>query len=259
MNLNALSEQEILNAILKIESENKDLRTQLKAYKEPIAVVGMACQFPGAHNIEEFWCNLINGKSSISEIPKDRWELNKNLKDLLEESEINACKWGGFIDKAYDFNPSFFSILDQEALSIDPQHRLFLQTVYHALEHAGIPLEAISHQNAGVYAAMMSDDYGTCSRNVSGSHLIDMDDLIGNEKSFISGRVSHWLKIKGPSLVFSTACSSSLVAVHYAKTDLQNKSCDIAIVGGVNLMLTPYWHVAESKLTALSCNATRRF
>lgn len=252
MSLNCLSEQEILDAILKLENENHDLKTRLHASQEPIAVVGMACQFPDAPNLEAFWQNLLDGNSAISEIPSDRWAVDQTNQLDLDASEMNACRWGGFIRDVYDFNPKFFGILEQEAYAIDPQHRLFMQSVYHALEHAGISLEALAHQNAGVYASIMSDDYGSYTRHPSGAALIDMDDLIGNEKSFISGRISHWLKIKGPSLVFSTACSSSLVAIHYAKSDLQKRACDIAIVGGINLMLTPYWHIAESKLTALS-------
>ena len=184
-----------------------------------IAIIGMGCRFPGANDPEQFWQLLKNGKDAISK--GDRWDGD----------------WGGFIDDVDKFDPQFFGITPREAQSIDPQQRLFLEVSWSALENAGVADRSLAGSNTGVFVGISSSDYSQLRLRYGA----DIDAYLGtgNAHSIAANRLSYILDLKGPSMAVDTACSSSLAAVHLASQSLKTGECDRAIVGGVNLMLTP--------------------
>ena len=185
-----------------------------------IAIVGMGCRFPGANNPEEFWDLLKNGRDAISK--SDRW------------AEAN---WGGFIDDVDKFDPQFFGITPREAQSIDPQQRLLLEVSWSALENAALANQKLAGSRTGVFIGISSSDYSQL-RHQYGA---DVNAYIGtgNAHSIAANRLSYLFDLKGPSMAVDTACSSSLVALHLASQSLKTGECNLAIAGGVNLMLSP--------------------
>ena len=185
-----------------------------------IAIIGMGCRFPGANDPEQFWQLLKNGEDAISK--GDRWD---------------GEAWGGFIDDVDKFDPQFFGITPREAQSIDPQQRLFLEVSWSALENAGVADRSLAGSNTGVFIGISSSDYSQLRLRYGTQ--VDAYLGTGNAHSIAANRLSYLLDLKGPSMAVDTACSSSLVAVHLASQSLKTGECDRAIVGGVNLMLTP--------------------
>ena len=192
---------------------------QSTIHNTDIAIIGMGCRFPGANDPEQFWQLLKNGKDAISKC--DRWEGD----------------WGGFIDDVDKFDPQFFGITPREAQSIDPQQRLFLEVSWSALENAGVADRSLAGSNTGVFVGISSSDYSQLRLRYGAE--IDAYLGTGNAHSIAANRLSYLLDLKGPSMAVDTACSSSLVAIHLASQSLKTGECDRAIVGGVNLMLTP--------------------
>ncbi|MEL6927552.1 MAG: hybrid fatty acyl-AMP ligase/type I polyketide synthase [Cyanobacteria bacterium J06600_6] len=185
-----------------------------------IAIVGMGCRFPGANNPDEFWDLLKNGRDAISK--SDRW------------ADDN---WGGFIDDVDRFDPQFFGITPREAQSIDPQQRLLLEVSWSALEDAALANKSLAGSSTGVFIGISSSDYSQLRYHYG----TDVDAYIGtgNAHSIAANRLSYLFDLKGPSLAVDTACSSSLVALHLASQSLKTGECNLAIAGGVNLMLSP--------------------
>lgn len=192
-------------------------------FKEEIAIIGLAGQYPKAENIREFWDNLKNGVNCTSEIPKDRWDWQVYFEEKNNLNKGSYSKWGGFLKDIDTFDPLFFRISPLEAEKMDPQERLFLQCAYASIEDAGyLPENLSKDKKVGVFAGVMNSTYNRQSNYWS-----------------ISNRVSYVLDFQGPSLTVDTACSSSLMAIHLAFESLQNGNCDCAIAGGVNLIVTP--------------------
>lgn len=245
----------LLKLINKLEQELEDARNisviQSTQF-ESIAIIGMACRFPGADSIASYWDNLCRGVDSITTIPEDRWNYNEHFHPNEILSGKTNSKWGGFIHSINQFDAHFFNIAPQEAKAIDPQHRQFMMTAYHALEDAGCTKLSLKSTNTGVISAIVSDDYGAALRGSTQTQCMDSYVITGNDPSFAAGRLAYWLGVHGPTLAVNTACSSSLVAVHLACQFLRNQEANLMIVGGVNLMLTPYWYIASSQLYALS-------
>lgn len=185
-----------------------------------IAIIGLGCRFPGAEGPEAFWQLLREGHTAIRDVPADRG--------------LPAMR-GGFLDAVRGFDAGFFSISPREAAWIDPQHRLLLETTYHAFEDAGIPVEGLAGKSVGVFVGISSNDYGHL---VSGHAGNDTYLATGNAKSMAAHRVSYHLDLRGPSLAVDTACSSSLTAVHQAVQALRNGECELAVAAGVNLLFT---------------------
>ena len=198
---------------------NSDRATAINYHDTEIAVIGMGCRFPGAKDPEEFWQLLKNGKDAISK--GDRWDGD----------------WGGFIDDVDKFDPQFFGITPREAQSIDPQQRLLLEVSWSALENAGVAEGSLAGSNTGVFIGISSSDYSQLRLRYGA----DIDAYLGtgNAHSIAANRLSYLWDLKGPSMAVDTACSSSLVAIHLASQSLKIKECDLAIAGGVNLMLSP--------------------
>ncbi|MCP4163877.1 MAG: hypothetical protein GY760_27770 [Deltaproteobacteria bacterium] len=250
-----------------VENQNektniKNSQFTIKGSKEQeliqdIAIVGMSGKFPGAENIDQFWNNLSQGKSSITEVPRERWNIeafyDSDPKNLLK----TYCRLGGFIQNIDRFDSLFFNITGMEAEASDPQQRLFLEESWKALEDAGYTKEKMFNSKCGVFVGGGNGDYLS---------IIDQDgkgrvpqSLWGNTGSMISARVSYFLNLKGPSIVIDTTCSSSLVAVHMACQNIKNSEIDMALAGGVFINNTPNFHIMTSNAQMLSpsgrCNA----
>lgn len=218
--------------------------------REPVAIVGMSCRFPGARNLDEFWQNLLDGVDSVCEIPEDRWDVDRFYDANREPGKMYARE-GGFIDDIADFDAEFFNIPEQEACWIDPQHRMLLENSYRALEHAGISPHPLVDANVGVFMGIMGQDYAFLPR------LDDEEIIRGFEGAGLShsagvGRISYMFGFEGPSIAVDTASSSSLVALHQAVRSLQDGNCNMALAGGVNAILAPVNSLLMSKAGLLS-------
>ncbi|RQO64205.1 hypothetical protein DBR43_33120, partial [Pedobacter sp. KBW06] len=215
------------------KSTNRAKWSNINKNTAPIAVVGISGRFPGSENIDVFWENLKNNRDLITEIPADRWD--KARSGVLDKL---SSRWGGFITDIDKFDALYFNISPKEAELMDPQQRITLEAVYHALEDAGIAREALKGSNAGVFIGVSSSDYATLihQQPVLASQA---QSPIGTAFSVLVNRISYLLDIHGPSEPIDTACSSSLIAIHKAVENIRNGHCDMAIAGGVNAMLSP--------------------
>jgi 3-oxoacyl-[acyl-carrier-protein] synthase II len=223
-------------ALLALKKMQSKLDALENAKHEPIAIVGMACQVPGANNPEEFWQLLQEGKDAITSVPDDRW--NAQDGDLGNTFEKIHTTYGGFVPHLKEFDSSFFRIAPKEAMSIDPQQRLLLEVSWSALENAAIAAEQVQGSQTGVFIGIAAVDYWhqLLSRN---NAEIDAYMTTGNTHSLASGRISHFFDFTGPSISLDTACSSSLVAVHLAIKSLRDRECHMALAGGVNRLISP--------------------
>ncbi len=215
---------------------------------EDIAIIGIDCRFPKAKNADEFYRNLINQTDCISQIPKSRWDVSK-----IADSKIKEIpNFGGFLSDFDLFDNEFFNILPIEAKSLDPQQRLLLETTIHALEDANIKIENIRNSDCGVYVGIANSDYAAVEAKSSELQKITPYSFTGYTPSTAAGRISYFLGLHGPNLAIDTACSSSLAALHYASRGIQNKECKLAIVSGVNLILSPEMNIGLYEMGVLS-------
>jgi acyl transferase domain-containing protein/aryl carrier-like protein/SAM-dependent methyltransferase len=214
---------------------------------EPIAIIGMACRFPGANDPGRFWSNLAAGIDSVTEIPRDRWRWEDVFGDPKKDVNKTNSRWGGFIDGIDQFDPLFFQMSPAEANFVDPQHRLFLEAAWRAVEDAGYRIRDLADRPIGVYAGVSKNDYA----EMLGADLPAFVST-GTVHSILANRVSFLLNLRGPSLPIDTACSSSLVALHYAVRDLRDGTCEAALVGGVNALLSPRMYISHAKSGMLS-------
>ncbi|WP_408993638.1 SDR family NAD(P)-dependent oxidoreductase [Streptomyces europaeiscabiei] len=224
--------------------------------EEPIAVVSMACRLPGGIGTpEDYWQLLVSGSDAVGSFPS-RWS-GLDLYDPDPEADGKCyAREGGFLDDIEGFDAEFFGITPREAQSMDPQQRIVLETVWEALERAGVRPDSLSESRTGVYLGTMGSDYG----NLYNHDLGGLDGYLstGNASSVLSGRVSYTLGLQGPALTVDTACSSSLVATHLGVTALRGGECDTALVGGVTVMSTPATFVEFSRLKGLSADGRCR-
>jgi natural product biosynthesis luciferase-like monooxygenase protein/amino acid adenylation domain-containing protein len=197
---------------------------------EPIAIVGMSCRFPGADNVEAFWQLLRDGVDAITEAPAGRW-------GALDEPRGGVMRRGGFLKHVDEFDPHFFGISPREAAQIDPQQRLLLEVAWEALEDAGCAPDRLGGTQTGVFVGISYSDYAQLQFNADASP--DAYAGTGTALSINANRLSYLLDLRGPSMAVDTACSSSLVAVHAACQSLRAGESRLALVGGVNLLLTP--------------------
>lgn len=217
---------------------------------EDIAIVGLACRFPGARNYHEFWDNLIEGRNCIVEIPEDRWDWKTCFGDPEKGKNKTRIKWGGFIEDMDKFDPLFFNMSPKEAGYIDPQHRLFLESAWHAIEDAGYDPDSLSGGNIGVYAGVSKNDYAELMREKQESIISFVST--GTVHSILANRVSFLLNFRGKSEVVDTASSSVMAALFNAVRDIRLGICEAAVVGGVNALLTPTMYISHGKAGMLS-------
>ncbi|PAJ81434.1 non-ribosomal peptide synthetase [Burkholderia ubonensis] len=220
---------------------------------EPIAIVGMSCRFPGAaHDLDAYWQLLNDGVDAISEVPRERWDIDAYYDPDPEAPGRMYCRFGGFLDGVDQFDPAFFRITPREAAAMDPQQRLLLEVSHEALEHAGIPIDSLKGSRTGVFVGITTNDYANLQLRNGGGSGIDGYFFTGNPLNTAAGRISYGLGLQGPSMAIDTACSSSLTAIHTASQNLRTGECDLAIAGGVNLILSPDNSIAVSRTRALA-------
>lgn len=223
-----------------------------KAKREPIAIVGMSCRFPGgANEIESFWQVLENGVDAIGEVPRDRWDIDAYYDRDPEAKGKMYTRYGGFIDSVDGFDPTFFNIPPREAISIDPQHRLLLEVSWEALERANLPPDRLRGSKTGVFIGIAGHDYADLL-TAAGLEDIEAYNVTGTAVFAAAGRLSYTFGFQGPSLAVDTACSSSAVAIHLACQSLRNRECSLALAGGVNLILHPMATIALCRSRMMS-------
>lgn len=237
--------------------EMRSLRSQLAtaAKPEPIAIIGMACRFPGGANTPEaFWELLQNGTDAISPIPPQRW-----LVDAYYDANPDApgkmyTRYGGFIEDVDQFDAQFFGISPREAASMDPQQRLLLEVSYTALENAGQAVQKLNGSQTGVFVGISFEDYAKYTINSGDLTRIDAYSSLGNTRSIAVGRLAYAFGLQGPTMQLDTTCSSSLLAVHLACQSLKSRESNLALAGGVSLMLSPEAMIGFCKLKALAAD-----
>ena len=217
---------------------------------ETTAVIGIACRFPGANNYNQYWQNLERGINSISEIPLQRWEVEKYYSASPEVPNKTISKWGGLIEGMDLFDAQFFGISPREAKKMDPQQRIMLELSWSCMEDAGyLPLE-LSGSKVGVFiGACNYDSILLLNRN---QENIQGHSGTGTWTCMIPNRISSFFNFHGPSIPIDTACSSSLVAIHYAINSLKESECEAALVGGLSVLFTPTTYIQMSQLGMLS-------
>ncbi len=221
--------------------------------REPIAIVGMGCRFPGgADDPEAFWQFVRGGGDAIREVPPERWDIDALYDpDPSAEGKVSS-RWGGFLDDVDRFDAAFFGISPREAVRLDPQQRLLLEVSWDALEDAGLTRESLAGSATGVFVGAHShaSDYLWLQYHCPDT----MDAFVGTgtAHNLLAGRLSYFLDLHGPAVVVDTACSSSLMAVHLAVQSLRLGESDVAIGAGVNLILTPHFTIAASRMHMLA-------
>jgi acyl transferase domain-containing protein len=201
---------------------------------EPIAVVGMACRFPGGASPDEFWDFLARGGDAIREIPAERWDVDAYYDPDPDAKGKMYTRHGAFIPDFDQFSAAFFGISPREAQFMDPQQRQLLEVHWEALENAGIVPQRLAAQQVGVFVGMGATDYDEL-HTLEGPMGSDAYNGTGGSHAAAAGRLSYLLGVRGPSLAVDTACSASLVSVHLAMTSLRSGESDLALASGVTM------------------------
>jgi amino acid adenylation domain-containing protein len=216
---------------------------------DPVAIVGVSCNFPMAADAHAFWDNLLAGRDCITEIPVDRWDWRDFHGDPKVDSNKTNIRWGGFIDSVYEFDPLFFGISPREAALMDPQQRLMMLHAWKAIEDAGHSPRSLAGRAAGVFVGTSSSGFRDL---IGGDTGAEAYAATGTVPSVGPNRISYFLDWHGPSEPVETACSSSLVAIHRAVQAMMAGDCEMALAGGVNTIITPEAHINFAKAGMLS-------
>lgn len=218
--------------------------------KEGIAIIGMSGRFPDASNTREFWRNLRDGISSIRPIPKERFSLEEHFDVDKKAQNKTYSTVAGMLYDVECFEPMFFNISPKEASVIEPQQRIFLEEAWNALEDAGCTADGMREKRCGVFVGCAPGDY---SKNLEANELLTSSEaFMGMSSSILASRISYYLNLKGPAIAVDTACSSSLTAVILACRSIWDKECEMAIAGGIRLMVSPDLMIQSSQMEILS-------
>ena len=243
----------VKRALLALEEMEARLKVCEYERREPIAITGIGCRFPsGANDPESFWRLLRNGVDAIGEVPRERWDAAAMYHpDASVRGKTNA-RWGGFLSGVDQFDPAFFGISPREAAHMDPQQRLVLEVAWEALEDAGEAVERLAGSRTGVFLGIYNNDYAWLQSNEPDE--VDVYSATGSGQAIAANRLSYLLDLQGPSLAVDTTCSSSLVAVHLACQSLRNGESQVALAGGVNLILSPLIALSVSKVVPMAAD-----
>ncbi|MGZ9234786.1 MAG: type I polyketide synthase, partial [Anaerolineales bacterium] len=242
----------VKRALLELREMRAKLEAMERAAHEPIAIIGMACRYPGAvNNVDDYWRLLSEGVDAITEIPRERWNIDSFYDPDPDAAGMILTRWGGFLEQVDQFDPQFFGISPREAEGMDPQHRLLLEVSWEALEHAGQAPDKLTGSATGIFTGISASDY---YQLMTAQDQTKLDVYLGQgtAHSTASGRISYLLGLQGPAISVDTACSSSLIATHLAIQSLRTGECRMAIAGGVNTILLPELHISFSRARMLS-------
>ncbi|HWA85647.1 MAG TPA: SDR family NAD(P)-dependent oxidoreductase [Opitutus sp.] len=214
-----------------------------------LVIAGLACRFPGARNAEAFWDLMLNGRDAITEVPPDRWNIERYYQADPNAPGRMSTRWGGFTEDPAGFDAAFFGISPRDAMCMDPQHRRLLEMAWECLEDAALPPERLRGSRTGVFVGISHCDY---EQVVEGLEHIGAYTPMGGALSMAANRISYFFDFRGPSLAVDTACSSSLTALHLATSSLLADDCEFALVGGASLLLSPRPTIGFSHARMLS-------
>ncbi|MFF4364443.1 type I polyketide synthase, partial [Streptomyces sp. NPDC001604] len=258
------NQEKLFGYLKKAAADLQETRQRLRRLeageREPLAIVGMACRFPGgADSLEGFWDVLASGIDGVGPFPTDRgWDL-EDLHDPDQEMGKSITDSGGFLRNASGFDAGFFGISPREALAMDPQQRLTLEVAWETLEHAGINAETLRGSRTGVFIGGFTSNYGiNLELSEEGGEAFAGHIMTGNLPAVIAGRVSYTMGLEGPAFVVDTACSSSALAMHLAFQAIWNRECALALTGGVTVLANPGNFVEFSRQQGLSSDGRCR-
>ncbi|MCC6191427.1 MAG: type I polyketide synthase [Anaerolineales bacterium] len=243
----------VKQALLAVEQLKARLAVAERRQREPIAIVGIGCRFPGrAHSPQDFWNLLATGANAVTRIPANRWDAEAYYDPNPEAPGKAYTTYGAFLEGIDEFDAQFFSIAPIEAASMDPQQRLLLEVSWEALEHGGLAGASLRGSRTGIFTGICNSDYLLYTLGSRDPQRVDAFAGTGSANSIAAGRLSYFYDFHGPNFPIDTACSSSLAALHLAVQSLRNRECDMALAAGVSAMLAPEPYVYFAKTRALS-------
>ena len=225
---------------------------------DPIAIIGMGCRFAGADDLASFWDMLVGARHGFSEVPNDRFAINRYHDHRPGKKGKVVNREGGFLKDVRGFDAQLFNLSHREAALMDPQHRLLLEVAWQAAEDAGLPTEKLAGSLGGVYVGLFTGDY---RERILRRRDFDFDvySEIGSTRSSAAGRISHALDLRGPAIAVDAACASSLMAIQLAVQGLRAGETDVALAGGCNLVLEPETSICFSRSGMLSPESRCKF